>query len=270
MSKSIKVFSPATVSNVTCGFDVLGFALEKPGDIIVARENASKGAHINQIIGSQNIPIDPLENVATVAANALLKHLGSGAGIEFTLYKNIKPGSGIGSSASSATAAVFATNQLLGTPIKNSFDLLPFAMAGEQIASGAFHADNVAPALLGGFVIVRSNDPLDVIQLGTPPDLYAVVIHPDLQIKTAESRKLLPKQVPLKDVVTQTGNLAGLVAGPQHRGPGRAPRHGRARTRSLARSRARPLCAPALTAPLGFWRTKSEAKSELKVSSDRG
>ncbi|HCM78010.1 MAG TPA: homoserine kinase [Cytophagales bacterium] len=213
MSKSIKVFSPATVSNVTCGFDVLGFALEKPGDIIVARENASKGAHINQIIGSQNIPIDPLENVATVAANALLKHLGSGAGIEFTLYKNIKPGSGIGSSASSATAAVFATNQLLGTPIKNSFDLLPFAMAGEQIASGAFHADNVAPALLGGFVIVRSNDPLDVIQLGTPPDLYAVVIHPDLQIKTAESRKLLPKQVPLKDVVTQTGNLAGLVAG---------------------------------------------------------
>ncbi|MEQ8363931.1 MAG: homoserine kinase [Cyclobacteriaceae bacterium] len=213
MSNSIRVYSPASVSNVTCGFDVLGFAIEKPGDIILAEQSKISGVRIKEIIGCNTLPINPLENVASVAAQALLDHLDSKIGIDLTIYKNIKPGSGIGSSASSAVAATFAVNQLIGTPINNTFDLIPFAMQGEQIASGSFHADNVAPALLGGFIIVRSNDPLDVIQLGTPPDLYAVVIHPDVQIKTSESRKLLPTHVPLKDLVTQTGNLAGLVAG---------------------------------------------------------
>ena len=213
MSQSIRVYSPASVSNVTCGFDVLGFAIEKPGDIILAELSEKPGARIKKIIGCDTLPINPLENVASVAAQSLLDHVDPTIGIDLTIYKNIKPGSGIGSSASSAVAATFAVNQLIGVPIKNTFDLVPFAMQGEQIASGAFHADNVAPALLGGLIIVRSNDPLDVIQLGTPPDLYAVVIHPDVQIKTSESRKLLPVLVPLKDVVTQTGNLAGLVAG---------------------------------------------------------
>lgn len=207
------MYSPASVSNVTCGFDVLGFAIEKPGDIILAEQSEKPGVRIKEIFGSDTIPLNPLENVASVAGQALLNHLNSKTGIDLTIYKNIKPGSGIGSSASSAVAATFAVNQLIGTPIKNTADLIPFAMQGEQIASGAFHADNVAPALLGGFIIVRSNDPLDVVQLGTPPDLFAVVIHPDVQIKTSESRKLLPAQVPLKSVVTQTGNLAGLVAG---------------------------------------------------------
>lgn len=213
MSNSIRVYSPASVSNVTCGFDVLGFAIEKPGDIILAEQSGKAGVRIKKIIGSETIPLNPQENVASVAAQALLDQTDPKIGVELTIYKNIKPGSGIGSSASSAVAATFAVNQLIGTPIKKPFDLIPFAMQGEQIASGAFHADNVAPALLGGFVIIRSNDPLDVIQLGTPPDLYAVVIHPDVQIKTSESRKLLPAQVPLKSLVTQTGNLAGLVAG---------------------------------------------------------
>lgn len=213
MSKSIRVYSPASVSNVTCGFDVLGFAIEKPGDIILAELSEKPGVRIKEIIGSDTIPLNPLENVASVSAQALLDHIDPKIGIDLTIYKNIKPGSGIGSSASSAVAATFAVNQLIGTPIKNAFDLIPYAMKGEQIASGAFHADNVAPALLGGFIIVRSNDPLDVVQLGTPPDLYAVVIHPDVQIKTSESRKLLPAQVSLKNLVTQTGNLAGLVAG---------------------------------------------------------
>ncbi|MEQ9412591.1 MAG: homoserine kinase [Cyclobacteriaceae bacterium] len=213
MSKSIRVYSPASVSNVTCGFDVLGFAIEKPGDIILAEQSKISGVRIKEIIGCDTLPVDPLENVASVSAQALIDHVDSKIGIDLTIYKNIKPGSGIGSSASSAVAATFAVNQLIGTPIKNIFDLIPFAMQGEQIASGAFHADNVAPALLGGFIIVRSNDPLDIIQLGTPPDLFAVVIHPDVQIKTSESRKLLPSYVPLKDVVAQTGNLAGLVAG---------------------------------------------------------
>ena len=213
MSKSIRVYSPATVSNVTCGFDVLGFAIEKPGDTILAEQSARPGVRIEEIVGSDSIPLNPLENVASVAAQALVNHVDSKIGIDLTIYKNIKAGSGIGSSASSAVAATFATNQLLGAPIKNTFDLIPFAMQGEQIASGAFHADNVAPALLGGFIIVRSNDPLDVVQLGAPPELYTVVIHPDVQIKTSESRKLLPAQVPLKSLVTQTGNLAGLVAG---------------------------------------------------------
>ena len=213
MKNSIRVYGPASVSNVTCGFDVLGFAIEKPGDIILAEQSEKPGVRIKEIIGSDTIPMNPLENVASVAGQALLNHLNSKTGIDLTIYKNIKPGSGIGSSASSAVAATFAVNQLIGTPIKNTADLIPFAMQGEQIASGAFHADNVAPALLGGFIIVRSNDPLDVVQLGTPPDLYTVVIHPDVQIKTSESRKLLPAQVPLKSVVTQMGNLAGLVAG---------------------------------------------------------
>lgn len=213
MSNSIRVYSPASVSNVTCGFDVLGFAIEKPGDIILAEQCTTPGVTIKEILGNDTIPLNPKENVASVAGQALLDHLGSTTGISLTIYKNIKPGSGIGSSASSAVAATFAVNKLMGEPIKKSVDLIPFAMQGEQIASGAFHADNVAPALLGGFIVVRSNHPLDVVQLGTPPDLYAVVIHPHVQIKTSESRKLLPAQVPLQSVVTQTGNIAGLVAG---------------------------------------------------------
>jgi len=213
MSETIKVFSPATVSNVTCGFDVLGFALEQPGDEILAEKCDKRGVHIKKIIGNDSITLNSDQNVASVAAQALINHLESEIGVNLTLYKNIKPGSGIGSSASSAAAAVFAVNQLLGAPIKEVKDLIPFAMAGEILASGAFHADNVAPALLGGFVAVRSNDPLDVLQMGTPQDLFAVVIHPDIQIKTSESRKLLPPQVPLRDVVTQSGNLAGLVIG---------------------------------------------------------
>jgi homoserine kinase len=213
MAQSIRVFSPASVSNVTCGFDVLGFAIEKPGDVVFAEECSKPGVHIKNIIGTDSITLNPVENVASVAAMALIKHVASGIGVELTLYKNIKPGSGIGSSASSASAAVFAVNQLLGEPIKSVRGLIPFAMQGEILASGAFHADNVAPALLGGFVAVRSNHPLDVVQLGTPHDLFAVVIHPEIQIKTSESRKLLPLHVPLRDVVAQTGNLAGLVAG---------------------------------------------------------
>lgn len=213
MSGSVRVYSPATVSNVTCGFDVLGFAIEKPGDIIIAEKTQSKGIQISKIIGNDSLPLDPAKNVASVAAKALCDHVETGIGIALSIYKNIKPGSGIGSSASSAAAAAFAVNQLLGVPIKYPKDLIPFAMAGELIASNAFHADNVAPSLLGGFVIVRSNDPLDVVQLGAPSELYAVVIHPNVQIKTAESRKLLPENVSLKNMVTQTGNLAGLIAG---------------------------------------------------------
>ncbi len=213
MSKSIKVFSPATVSNVTCGFDVMGFAIEQPGDVILAEQRVNPGVRIKKVIGNDTITLNPAENVASVAAQALLNHVKTGTGIDLTIFKNIKPGSGIGSSASSAAAAVFGVNELLGAPIRNVGDLIPFAMEGEMMASGAFHADNVAPALLGGFVIVRSNDPLDVIQLGTPKDLFAVVLHPDLQIKTSESRKQLPEKIPLKEMVTQTGNLAGLVAG---------------------------------------------------------
>ncbi len=213
MAKSIKVYSPATVSNVNCGFDVLGFAIEKPGDIILVEKNSSDGVRIKDVIGNESIPRDPKQNVASVAVKAFLDHIKLSVGVDITIHKNIKPGSGIGSSASSAAAAVFGANKLLGSPIERNIDLIPFAMEGERLASGAYHADNVAPALVGGFVIVRSNNPIDVIQLGTPPDLFAVVIHPDIQIKTAESRKLLPAQVPLKDMVTQSANLAGLVAG---------------------------------------------------------
>ena len=214
MDADVEVFAPATVANVGCGFDVLGFAIHRPGDVVVARTRPEKGLVIEGITGfGTGIPLTVEKNTAGVAAQALLNHLGETRGIGLQLNKGIPIGSGAGSSASSAVAGVMAVNELLGRPLKRH-ELLPFALEGEAIASGgALHADNVGPCLLGGMVLVRSNAELDTICLPSPASLHAAVVIPQHQVLTAEARAILPDKIPMKDAITQWGNLGGLVAG---------------------------------------------------------
>ena len=209
--KSIRVFCPGTIAIVSCGFDVLGLSLAGVGDYMTVTQTAIKGITISEILG-QDLPMETTQNVAGVAGLALLEALGSDAGFDIKIDKRIKAGSGIGSSAASSAGAVWAINHLLGDPFTTK-ELIPFAMEGERLASGVAHADNVAPALLGGFSLVRSTDPLDVISLPSPSELYATVIHPQIEIKTADSRRILKSNLSLKDAITQWGNVGGLVAG---------------------------------------------------------
>ena len=207
----IKIFVPATIANVSCGFDVLGLCLDTVGDEMTIRKTSQKGITISKIIG-QDLPLDPTKNVAGVAALALLDKVDIDYGFDIEILKNIKPGSGIGSSAASAAGAVFGINEILGKPFSLEA-LIPFAMAGEKLASGTAHADNVAPALLGGFTLVRSYQPLDVIKIHTPKELYATVIHPQIEIKTRDARSVVKKQISLETAVKQLGNLGGLISG---------------------------------------------------------
>jgi homoserine kinase len=209
--EQIKIFSPATIANVSCGFDVLGLALDTIGDIMIIRKVAKKGISITKI-SPQNLPLETHKNVAGVAALALLSETYSDFGFEIEIEKRIKPGSGIGSSAASSAGAVWAINELLGKPF-NSTDLVRFAMEGERLATGVAHADNVAPALFGGFTLVRSYSPLDVISIPTPNELYVTVIHPQIEVKTADAREILKTTVPLKDAIKQWGNVGGLISG---------------------------------------------------------
>jgi len=212
MNKSIKVFAPGSVSNVGCGFDILGFAIDGIGDEMILSKNDSNKMHIKPIEGYENLPTEPSKNVAGVAIQALLDDLGSSQGFDIEIKKNIKPGSGIGSSSASAAGAVVAANELLGRPYSRE-ELVNFAMQGEIAASGDAHADNAAPTVLGGFCIVRAYDPLDVIQIESPKDLWCVVIHPQIEIKTKEARELLSPKVDLKKAIRQWGNVAGLISG---------------------------------------------------------
>ena len=205
----IRVFSPATVSNVACGFDVLGFPLESVGDEMVVRKTTKKGLVITKIEGFE-LPFEISKNVASVSAQALIDCINPDCGFEIEIYKKIKPGSGIGSSGASATSSVYAINELLGRPF-NKLELTNFAMKGEFIASNSEHADNIAPAIFGGFNLVKSLHPLQVLQLPTPKDLYVVIIHPQIEIKTSESRVILPKTVSLSDATKQLSELGGLV-----------------------------------------------------------
>jgi len=209
---SLHLFAPATVANVAAGFDILGFALNAPGDEILIRKTETPGITIQNKTEFANMPLQPEKNTAGVALQAYLQHLGNEQGFEIVFLKKIKPGSGIGSSAASSAAAVFGANELLGRPLERR-DLVQFAMQGEKLASGSAHADNVAPALMGGFVLVRSYHPLDLVQIPVPENLYASVIHPQIELKTEDARKVLRKQIWLKDAVVQWGNTAGLIAG---------------------------------------------------------
>jgi homoserine kinase len=210
MSNSIKVFAPATVANVGPGYDVLGFALEGIGDVIEMSLTDEEGIEIQ--MPDSDLPTDPSINVAGVAAKALLDAYGKPQGLKMIIHKKVKAGSGLGSSASSSAGAAFALNELLYRPF-TKHQLVDFAMAGETASSGKAHADNVAPSTLGGFTLVRSYHPLDVVSLTYPEGLIAVVVHPQIEVKTSDSKKMLRKDIPLEMAVAQWGNVAGLVSG---------------------------------------------------------
>ncbi|WP_136481446.1 homoserine kinase [Cognatitamlana onchidii] len=205
----IKVFSPATVANVACGFDVLGFCLDSVGDEMVIRKIEQKGIFISHIEG-YDLPYKAELNVAGVSALAMYEALDVDFGFEIEIYKNIKPGSGIGSSAASAVGSVFGMNELIGKPF-NKTQLTEFAIKGEALASKCEHADNLAPALFGGFTLVKSVSPLKIVNIPSPDGLYATIIHPQIEIKTSESRAILPKEVPLNKAIEQWANLGSLV-----------------------------------------------------------
>lgn len=208
------MFAPATVANVACGYDVLGFAIDAPGDEVVVRVSDKPGLRIGAITGDDGkLPREVMKNTAGVAAMDLLKHLGmTDRGIEMEIHKKMPFGSGLGSSAASAVAGVYAVNKLIGEPLSKK-QLLPFAMTGEASADGAWHADNVAPCLLGGIVFIRSNQELDIAQLPVPKDLWAAVVHPDIEILTKVAREILPREIPLENATQQIGNLGGLICG---------------------------------------------------------
>ncbi|WP_339648861.1 homoserine kinase [uncultured Salegentibacter sp.] len=206
----IKLFAPATVANLSCGFDVLGCCLDGVGDEMIISKNSEQKLRITKITG-QDLPLEVEENVAGVAANAMLAELNEKQGFDIEIKKNIKAGSGIGSSAASAAGAVFGINKLLGEPFSAN-QLIKFAMEGERLASGNAHADNVAPALLGGFTLVKSYEPLEIISLPGLPELRMLILHPLIELKTRDSRSVIRQNVELKKAISQWGNLAALVS----------------------------------------------------------
>lgn len=208
--KTITVEAPATVANLVCGFDILGMALNDPFDIMQMRLSKEPGIRITHTDG-YDLPSDPAQNVAGAALLDLLHALDIPMGIELSITKQIKPGSGLGSSAASSAGAVVAANHLLGNPFSKE-DLVRFAMAGEKVASGVKHADNITPCILGGVTLIRSIFPLDIVQLSAPP-MYVTVVHPQIEVRTSDARQILRKEVLLKDAIRQWGNIAGLVAG---------------------------------------------------------
>ncbi|MBA2737375.1 MAG: homoserine kinase [Pyrinomonadaceae bacterium] len=208
----ISILSPASVANVVCGFDCLGFALSAPCDEMTMRLIADKKVRIVNR-DDFNLPTEPEKNVAGAALLSMLQSLDGKFGFEVEITKHIKPGSGIGSSSASAAGAVVAANKLLNERF-SKLKLVEFAMDGEKIASGDRHADNVAPCIFGGFTLVRSVNPLDVIALDFPP-MFVTIIHPQIEIKTSEARKILPAQIPLKDAIRQWSNVGALVFGLQ-------------------------------------------------------
>ena len=207
--KEIKILSPATVSNVSCGFDILGFCLDNVGDEMIIRKTNERGLKITKITG-YDLPYSIDTNVAGVSALAMYKQIKPDCGFEIEIHKKIKPGSGIGSSSASAVGSVFGMNALLGKPY-NKTQLTEFALKGEVLASGSEHADNLAPALFGGFTLVKSVRPLKVLQLPTPNDLFANIIHPQIEVKTSDARAILPKEISLKNAIVQWSNVGSLV-----------------------------------------------------------
>ena len=210
MADFLTLYSPATVANMVCGFDVLGFALEAPYDTMRLRLTDQPGVVLVHE-DNFNLPTEPVRNVAGAALLALLRVAPAGTGFEVHINKAILPGSGIGSSAASAAGAVVGANKLLGG-IFSREELVRFAMFGEEVASGAQHADNIAPAIYGGVTLIRAADPLDIVPLSAPP-LHVTVVHPQIEVRTADARQILKQQVPLKAAIQQWANVAGLVAG---------------------------------------------------------
>jgi len=205
----IKVFAPASVANVGPGYDTFGFAIEELGDILTISKRTDHKLNILPAIGAE-LPTEPTQNVAGVAIQSLLNNLGSKQGFDVSIEKMFRPGSGLGSSASSAAGSVFAVNALLDYPF-TTIELLPFALDGEELASKSYHADNVAPSLLGGFQAVRSYEPLDLFSIQKLDDLFVLIIFPDVQIKTAEAKGLLPTMLSITDAREQWGNASAII-----------------------------------------------------------
>ncbi len=208
--RSITVQAPASVANMVCGFDILGMALEAPFDqmqLNLLNERKIIIEHTDQY----KLPTEPEKNVAGAALLSMMQELHDEVGFQLTVHKHIKPGSGLGSSAAGSAGAVVAANKLLGDRFSNE-DLVRFAMAGEKVASGVKHADNIAPCIYGGITLIRSIFPLDIVQLPSPP-MYVTAVHPQIEVKTSDARQILRKEVLLKDAIRQWGNIAGLVAG---------------------------------------------------------
>jgi len=211
--KPIRVFAPATVANLGCGFDVMGCAIDQPGDELQLSFNRNKRLVIKTISGDGGkLSYDPKKNTSTVAIQALLNALKSKQGFDIVLDKKMPLDSGLGSSAASSVAGVYAANVLLGKPFSKK-ELVQFAMQGEKVASGAAHADNVAPCMLGGIILIRSYHPLDIIRLPVPEKLFLVVVHPQVEVLTKDARAVLKKNVPIEDAILQWGNTAALTAG---------------------------------------------------------
>ena len=207
----VTAFAPATVSNVGCGFDVLGFALHEPGDTVTAAFADGRGVRIDDIAGDGGrLPRDARKNTAGIAAQALLDAIGDRRGVALTIRKGLPLSSGLGGSAASAVAAAFAVNALVGAGAPPEM-LMACAFEGERIGAGSGHGDNIAPAVYGGFVLVRVPNPPDVVRLPVPPGLTAVVVHPDLEIETSRARAMLGSEVPLADAIKQWANLGAFV-----------------------------------------------------------
>lgn len=209
--KKVRVFAPASIANMGCGFDVIGLALDEVGDIIEITESEGDGLSITNLSGVP-LPEDPEKNVVTPVIRAFLQKIGRKAQIDVTICQKIYPGSGIGSSAASSAAAAYGMNELYGCPLSEE-EVVLCAMEGENLASGGYHADNAAPAVMGGIVLIRGYEPLDIVQLPVPGNFYCAVVHPHLVVSTKEAREILPKAVPMHDAIRQWGNVGGLVAG---------------------------------------------------------
>ncbi|WP_353184918.1 homoserine kinase [Parapedobacter lycopersici] len=210
----VHVFAPATVANIVCGFDVLGFALDEPGDEVIMRRVDQPGVQLIQVTGDEGrLPRETGKNTVSACVQMLLKYIGrEDVGVTIELHKHMPIGSGLGSSAASTVAGLFAINALLGNPLTR-MELLPFAIQGEALACGHGHADNVAPGLLGGITLIKGYEPLDVVAIPAPPALHAAVVFPHVDVPTRDARQMIRSKVALKDAVIQWGNIAGLVAG---------------------------------------------------------
>ena len=210
---SIKIRTPATVSNVSCGFDCLGYAISEPADIVTVTKTDNQDIEISLSgIGTDKIPIIAKKNTAGKAVLSYLDYFGEKKGFKIHIEKGIHPGSGIGSSAASAVGAAFGVNKLLGSPLSLE-ELLVHCINGEIVSSGTIHGDNVAPALLGGFILIRINDSPDIVKLPVPKNLISIIVLPEYQINTQDARSILPKNVSLKSAVKQSGNISGFIAG---------------------------------------------------------
>lgn len=209
----IRVYAPATVANVACGFDILGFAIEKPGDELIMEITAEKGVVIVDIEGDGGVlPRDAKKNSATVAIQDYLNYINADFGCKIWLKKMMPSGSGLGSSAASAVAGVYAINMLCKEQLTKN-EMLPFLINAEKAACDAAIADNVAASLFGGFILVRSYEPLDIIKIPVPEELWCVVINPDVIVLTKEAREILPKEIPLTHALRQSANVGGLMIG---------------------------------------------------------